>query len=66
MTMACFVSGAALFAASVHLSYVNIAPQQAGTKAWNDFVKERLRKKYGKLRVQLTTTCLIHTQYYID
>ena len=48
MTVACFVSGAALFAAGVHLSYVNIAPQQARTKARNDFVKERLRKKYGK------------------
>ncbi|KAL0003516.1 hypothetical protein SO802_017297 [Lithocarpus litseifolius] len=47
MTVACFVSGAALFAAGVHLSYVNIAPQQARTKARNDFVKERLRKKYG-------------------
>ena len=29
MTVACFVSGAALFAAGVYLSYVNIAPQQA-------------------------------------
>ena len=60
MTVACFVFGAALFAASVHLSYINIAPQQARTKAWNDFVKERLRKKYGKWRVQLIATCLIH------
>ena len=48
MTVACFVSGAALFAAGVYLSYVNITPQQARTKARNDFVKERLRKKYGK------------------
>jgi hypothetical protein len=47
MTVACFVSGAALFAVGVHLSYVNIAPQQARTKARNDFVKDRLRKKYG-------------------
>ena len=48
MTVPCFVSSAAFFAAGVHLSYVNIAPQQARTKAWNDFVKKRLRKKYGK------------------
>jgi hypothetical protein len=47
MTVACFVSGAALFAVGVHLSYANIAPQQARTKARNDFVKDRLRKKYG-------------------
>ncbi|KAE8125433.1 hypothetical protein FH972_020240 [Carpinus fangiana] len=47
MTVACFVSGAALFAIGVHLSYVNVAPQQARTKARNDFVKDRLRKKYG-------------------
>ncbi|KAL0014489.1 hypothetical protein SO802_001558 [Lithocarpus litseifolius] len=47
-TVACFVSGAAFFAAGVHLSYVNIAPQQARTKARNDFAKERLRKKYRK------------------
>nr|QEE59959.1 hypothetical protein [Betula platyphylla] len=47
MTVACFVSGAALFAVGVHLSYVNIAPQQARTKARDDFVRERLRKKYG-------------------
>jgi hypothetical protein len=47
MTVACFASGAALFAVGVYLSYVNVAPQQARTKARNDFVKERLRKKYG-------------------
>ncbi|KAJ7960860.1 Bric-a-brac protein [Quillaja saponaria] len=44
MTVACFISGAALFGVGVHLSYINIAPQQARTKARNDFVKERLRK----------------------
>ena len=48
MTVACFVFGATLFAVGVHFSYVNIAPQQARAKARNDFVKERLRKKYGK------------------
>ncbi|KAM7469176.1 hypothetical protein LguiA_035609 [Lonicera macranthoides] len=49
MTLACFLGGASLFAVGVHLSYVNVAPQQARTKARNEFVKERLRKKYGKL-----------------
>ncbi|GMN51739.1 hypothetical protein TIFTF001_020881 [Ficus carica] len=47
-TIGCFLSGAALFALGLHLSYVNVAPQQARIKARNDFVKERLRKKYGK------------------
>nr|XP_009787407.1 PREDICTED: uncharacterized protein LOC104235366 [Nicotiana sylvestris] len=47
-TMACFVGGGALFAFGVHYSYKYIAPQQARTKARNDFVKDRLRKKYGK------------------
>lgn len=49
MTFGCFLAGASLFAVGVHLSYINVAPQQARTKARNDFVKERLRKKYGKL-----------------
>lgn len=48
MTVACFASGAALFAFGIHLSYLNVAPQQARTKARNDFVKERLRQKQGK------------------
>ncbi|CAK7325123.1 unnamed protein product [Dovyalis caffra] len=48
MTIGLFASGAALFAAGLHLSYVNIAPQQARIKARNDFVRDRLRKKYGK------------------
>ncbi|KAM3222919.1 hypothetical protein T459_20861 [Capsicum annuum] len=47
-TLTCFIGGAALFAFGVHYSYINIAPQQARTKARNDFVKDRLRKKYGK------------------
>ncbi|CAJ1963983.1 unnamed protein product [Sphenostylis stenocarpa] len=47
MTIACFVSGAAILAVGVHLSYVNVAPQQARTKARNDFVMEFLKKKYG-------------------
>lgn len=48
MTVGCFLSGAALLAIGVHLSYVNIAPQRARTIARDNFVKERLRKKYGK------------------
>ncbi|CAG7898642.1 unnamed protein product [Brassica rapa] len=48
MTVAFFASGAALFAVGMHLSYLNVAPQQARTKARNDFVKERLRQKQGK------------------
>lgn len=47
-TLTCFFGGASLFAFGIHHSYLNIAPQQARTKARNDFVKDRLRKKYGK------------------
>lgn len=47
-TIGCFLFGAALFAFGLHFSYVNVAPQQARIKARNDFVRERLRKKYGK------------------
>lgn len=49
VTVACFLGSVAMFAYGVHLSYVNIAPQQARTKARNDFVKDRIKKKYGKL-----------------
>ncbi|KAA8527031.1 hypothetical protein F0562_008740 [Nyssa sinensis] len=48
MTLGCFMAGASMFALGLHLSYVNIAPQQARIKARNDFVRERLRKKHGK------------------
>ncbi|KAK4850720.1 hypothetical protein QYF36_009235 [Acer negundo] len=41
MTVGCFIVGAALFAVGVHISYLNIAPQQARIKARNDFVKDR-------------------------
>ncbi|KAG7617446.1 hypothetical protein ISN45_At04g028100 [Arabidopsis thaliana x Arabidopsis arenosa] len=51
MTVAFFASGAALFAIGIHFSYLNVAPQQARTKARNDFVKERLRQKQGKYKV---------------
>ncbi|MQL81881.1 hypothetical protein Taro_014353 [Colocasia esculenta] len=47
VTAAWFLSGVALFAAGAHLSYVNVAPQQARTKARDDFVRDYLRKKYG-------------------
>lgn len=47
-TIALFLGGAALFGFGLHLSYVNVAPQQARIKARNDFVRERLRKRQGK------------------
>ncbi|KAG9141301.1 hypothetical protein Leryth_001771 [Lithospermum erythrorhizon] len=47
MTVACFLSGGVLFGYGLHLSYVNVAPQQARLKARNDFVKDFLKKKYG-------------------
>ncbi|XLT42551.1 hypothetical protein HN873_035155 [Arachis hypogaea] len=47
MTIACFLSGAAILSFGAHLSYVNVAPQQARTKARNDFVKATLKRKYG-------------------
>ncbi|KGN48285.1 uncharacterized protein LOC105435887 [Cucumis sativus] len=40
-----FIVGLSLFAAGAHLSYLNIGPQQARTKARYDFVKERLRRR---------------------
>ncbi|XP_043691891.1 uncharacterized protein LOC122642465 [Telopea speciosissima] len=47
LTVGCFTAGASLFALGAYLSFVNIAPQQARIKARNDFVRERLKKKYG-------------------
>ncbi|KAL6005364.1 hypothetical protein ACLOJK_005930 [Asimina triloba] len=47
MNLACFVTGVSLFAIGAHLSYANIAPQQARIKARSDFVKEHFRKKFG-------------------
>jgi len=47
MTIACFLSGAAILAVGVHFSYVNVAPQQARIKARHKFVMETLKKKYG-------------------
>ncbi|KAL9254318.1 hypothetical protein AKJ16_DCAP03229 [Drosera capensis] len=47
MTVACFLGGASLFYVGLQLSHKNIAPQQARIKARNDFVRERLKQKYG-------------------
>ncbi|KAL0362892.1 UNVERIFIED_CONTAM: putative MO25-like protein [Sesamum calycinum] len=47
-TAALFLTGGTLFGYGLHLWHVNAAPQQARIKARNDFVRERLRKKYGK------------------
>ncbi|KAG9138756.1 hypothetical protein Leryth_025344 [Lithospermum erythrorhizon] len=35
------------FGYGLHLSYVNVAPQQARLKVRNDFVRDFLKKKYG-------------------
>lgn len=48
MTAGMFAAGAGLFAYGLHLWYVNIAPQRARIQARNEFVKERLKQKYGK------------------
>ncbi|KAL5710508.1 hypothetical protein ACHQM5_021060 [Ranunculus cassubicifolius] len=48
LTAGCFLTGVCLFVYGAHLSHVNVAPQQARTKARNDFVRERLKKKSGK------------------
>ncbi|GAA0153222.1 hypothetical protein LIER_37636 [Lithospermum erythrorhizon] len=45
--VACFLSGGVLFGYGLHLSYVNVAPQQARLKVRNDFVRDFLKKKYG-------------------
>lgn len=42
-----FLAGGALFGYGLHLWHVNAAPQQARIKARNEFVRDRLRKKYG-------------------
>ena len=47
MTVALFLGGSSLFGVGLHLSYVHVAPQQARIKARGDFVKDKLRKKYG-------------------
>ncbi|OIW09484.1 hypothetical protein TanjilG_23767 [Lupinus angustifolius] len=47
MTIACFLSGAAIIAVGVHLSYLNVEPQRARTLARDNFVRETLKKKHG-------------------
>ncbi|XP_038686552.1 uncharacterized protein LOC119986068 isoform X2 [Tripterygium wilfordii] len=44
ITIGFLITGASLFSAGAYLSFANIAPQQARTKARSDFVKDRLRK----------------------
>lgn len=46
-TVALFVTGAGLFAVGLYYSHVNVAPLQAKVKARNDYVKQRLKVKYG-------------------
>ncbi|KAI4390075.1 hypothetical protein MLD38_002225 [Melastoma candidum] len=46
-TVGFFLAGAATFWYGLHLWYVNIGPQQERIRARNEFVRERLRKKYG-------------------
>ncbi|KAL5725930.1 hypothetical protein ACHQM5_009014 [Ranunculus cassubicifolius] len=47
-TIACFATGVCLFAVGAHLSFVNIAPQQARMQARKEFVKEFFKKKFGE------------------
>ncbi|CAH1444331.1 unnamed protein product [Lactuca virosa] len=47
MTVGLFLGGSSLFGVGLYLSYVHIAPQQARIKARNDYVRDRLKKKYG-------------------
>ncbi|XP_031380865.1 uncharacterized protein LOC116195695 [Punica granatum] len=44
VTVGVFATGVSLIAVGIHLSFANIGPQQARTKARSDFVKARLRK----------------------
>lgn len=47
-TAALFLASCSMFGYGLHLSYVNVAPQQARIRARNDFIRERLRKRQGK------------------
>ncbi|CAI0625914.1 unnamed protein product, partial [Linum tenue] len=47
MTAALFSAAAAIMGYAAHLSYVNVAPQQARTRARDEFVKERMRQRHG-------------------
>ncbi|XP_018720166.1 uncharacterized protein LOC104426057 [Eucalyptus grandis] len=43
-TIGVFAAGATLIAVGVHLSFANVASQQARAKARSEFVRSRLRK----------------------
>ncbi|XP_068662367.1 uncharacterized protein [Aristolochia californica] len=47
LTLCCFLTGVSLFVIGAHLSYANVAPQQARIKARSDLLREHLRKRYG-------------------
>ncbi|KAJ0593590.1 hypothetical protein HanRHA438_Chr00c01g0842421 [Helianthus annuus] len=47
MTVGLFLGGSSLFGVGLYLSYVHVAPQQARIQARNDYVRDRLKKKYG-------------------
>ncbi|CAI0396191.1 unnamed protein product [Linum tenue] len=47
MNVALFAAAAAIMGYAAHLSYVNVAPQQARTRARDEFVKERMRQRHG-------------------
>ncbi|KAG1359535.1 hypothetical protein COCNU_08G009810 [Cocos nucifera] len=47
-TAFCFATGVALIAVGAHLSYANVAPQQARVQARREFVREYLRKKFDQ------------------
>lgn len=47
MTLSLFLGGSSLFGVGLYLSYVHVAPQQARIKARNDYVRDKLKKKYG-------------------
>lgn len=42
-----FLAGASLIAVGAHLSYANVAPQQARAQARREFLREYFRKKFG-------------------
>ncbi|KAF1894697.1 hypothetical protein Lal_00020989 [Lupinus albus] len=58
MTIACFLSSAAIIAIGAHLSYVNVEPQRARTLARDDFVRETLKKKHGYIPQCKPGACL--------
>lgn len=45
---ACFsLTGVALIVVGAHLSYANVAPQQARAQARREFLRDYFRKKFG-------------------